>query len=177
MNIRHTIKPSGPGNNVFLKQNVEVKDNEITLRVHNDNHLIELGKENWSCAEVSWPAKEGIYELELECPCLPKGIVCGVFLYQDDNNEIDIEFSRWNKIFNKNCQFVRQGDKPIRFWNFKRNNKIKIKYTKNTVILNLNGYEWTYTHNSKFERFIINLWIYGNPAEVQVKIKNFTYKK
>mgnify|MGYP001562299283 CR=1 FL=1 len=173
MNIRHTIKPSGPGNNIFLKQNVEV-NNEITLRTRHDSLISTLG---WSCSEVSWPAKEGVYELELECPVfLPKGVVCGVFLYQDDNNEIDIEFGRWNKFFNKNCQFVKQGEKPIRFWNFKRNNKIIIYYKKDYVTLCLNNKIYGFNHNSKFTDFIINLWIYGEPAEVQVKIKNFKFK-
>lgn len=176
MEIRHTIKPSGPGNNIFLKQNVEIKDNEIILKIINWN-LLYPNKDSFTCAEVNWPAKEGIYELELECPCLPKGIICGVFLYQDDENEIDIEFGRWNKFFNKNCQFMKQTTEPIRFWNFKRNNKITVEYRKDYVVLWLNEKRWLYPHNSKFDRFIINLWIYGEPAEAQVKIKNFSYTK
>ena len=175
MIIRHTPTPSGPGNNVFLKENVIVNGDEITLKVRHDSPFLDVG---WSCSEISWEAKEGVYELDLECPILlPKGIVCDVFLYQDDENEVDIEFGRWNKWFNANCQFVKQGESPIRFWNFKRNNNIFIKYEKNMVYMQLNGKFIAYPHNSKFERFIINLWISGQPAEAQIKIKNFKFTK
>jgi len=167
MIIRHTPKPAGPGNNLFLKENVEVQGNEIILKTKCNFF--------WSCAEVSWPAKEGIYEMDLEVPFLPKGITCGIFLYQDDTREIDIEFGRWNKILNQNCQFVKQQTTPIRFWNFSKNNKIKIEYKKDFVKLNLNGRTKIYDHNFKFTSFIVNLWIYGEPTESQIKIKNFKY--
>jgi len=176
MEIRNTLKPAGPGNNIFLKSNVEIKDNEIIMRVSHDSPFSNSG---WSCSEISWPAKEGVYKLDLECPIfLPKGIICGVFFYEDDEHEVDIEFGRWNLWFMLNCQFANQKPLEVRkFWNFKRNNKIRATYTKNNITLELNGRKYSRDIQIKNASFIINLWIYGQPAEAQVKIKNFRHTK
>lgn len=178
MNIRHTIKPSGPGDNIFLKENVKT-NGEIILEVKKENPFMTLAKNDWTCSEVSWPAKYGIYQFELEVPVfLPRGLVCGVFLYQDDKHEVDIEFSRWNKFFNKNCQFVNQEPfESKRFWNFTRNNKIIVVYKKDNIGLSINGITHVFYKEIKNAQFMINLWIYGEPAEAKVKVKNFKFTK
>lgn len=168
--VRDTLRPSGPGNNIFSKDNVINKEGEITLKVDN------LSRIGWSCAEIHYPAKQGIYEMDIEVPCLPKGIVCGIFLYKDDQNEIDIEFGRWGKVFSKNCQFVRQHPFEInRFWNFKRNNHLVVEYKDKEVTMCVNNHSKTYKYEQSFPELIINLWIYGKPAKAEVKIKNLIY--
>src|SRR5712692_8564296 len=82
-----------PGPNYYSTQNVWVD----TL-----NHLhlsICRQAEKWSCASVTLqsPIGYGLYEFFIisQFDLLEPNAIVGLFLYQDDNHELDIELSRW----------------------------------------------------------------------------------
>ena len=170
LKIRDTKgKREGPNDNVFGFYNVEDNGSE--------GIILELDNE---CAEV-YIDKElgyGEYECDVELPILlPKEVIFGFFLYKDDNNECDIEFSRWNKIFNKNCQVIIQGNKPIKFWNLKKKNHLKILWAKSYIKFSINkqNFEFETDKNNDFGILHINLWKICPTSKCNVKIKNLKF--
>lgn len=168
--IRDTKKRVGPGNNFFKKKNVKL-GKEIIMKTDKING-------EWTCAEIILSRLGyGTYSCDLEKPMfLPKGIVFGFFLYKNDENEADIEFTRWNKFFSRNAQFVIQGQWKGRFWNFRRKNKLEIEWCLEWVKFTLNGKTQKIWGNYDLGSLHINLWIYGKPARSQIKIRNLKWK-
>lgn len=97
-----------PGHNYFSDShdNVWVDSKQrLHLRItHKD------GK--WNCAEVimmkSYSYDDYTFHVDSRIDNLDKNVVGGLFTYQNDSSEIDIEFSKWSLDSNNNSQFVTQ---------------------------------------------------------------------
>lgn len=167
-------KREGPGNNIFSRRNVKIEGPEGKEEI-----IIKATKNSCSEIFISEELGFGVYSCDVDIPCLPKGMVLGFFLYKDDENEADIEFSRWNKFFSRNCQFVVQPDVLCRFWNLKRSNQLKIRWEKDHVEFSVNNKKWIHYGSKKkdFGKLHINLWAYGELSECQAKIRNIHYEK
>ena len=167
--IRNTVKPEGPGPNIFSSDNVKIDDDEAILSINESSSEIYL--EN---------VKYGKYKFTLEAPIfLPVGVILGIFLYEDDEHEYDIEFGRWNKFFNKNMQFVKQPVSkfpPRRYWNLCNLCKIEIDYQKDYIRFTVNGIIEEFDNNLTKPSLHINLWKYGVRGYASVKIKDFIYE-
>lgn len=103
----------GPGPNYFSdsKENVWVDE---AGRLH--LKIIQAGGE-WYCAGVSLRRSLGygqyVFYLNNDVSLLDRNVVGGLFAYKNDEEEIDIEFSKWSDEENQNAQFVVQpGYKP-----------------------------------------------------------------
>ena len=151
--IRDGPNPSAPGNNNWSKDNVIVSDKGIKLK-----------RENNTSAEIEFKFEGyGKYGFSCEVPNLPSNVVLGIFLYADDQHEIDIEFSKWGSWFMPNCQFVIQPNEyklfRERFYNFKTKNEGYIIWQPNYIEFCLNNRKTLVnrkvTGNMKF---ILNLW-------------------
>lgn len=85
----------GPGPNHFSDSAESVwvdEDAKLHLKIRQIDGL-------WHCAEVWTMAPAGwgnyLFWLESRVDLYDPNVVAGLFLYQDDDHEIDIEFSRW----------------------------------------------------------------------------------
>lgn len=121
----------GPGPNYFSssKDNVWV-DNQGRL------HLKIVQRDGkWYCSKVVlWKAygyHKYVFYVDSRVDQLDKNVVAGLFGYENDTQEIDIEVSRWGNENNDNCQFAvqpstNQGNK-IRF-NLALNNDYSVHF-------------------------------------------------
>ena len=98
----------GPGPNYFSssEDNVWV-DNQGRL------HLKIVQRDGkWYCSKVAlWNAygyHKYVFYLDSRVDQLDKNVVAGLFAYLSDEQEIDIEVSKWGKANNDNCQFAVQ---------------------------------------------------------------------
>lgn len=98
----------GPGPNYFSdsKENVWLDDEgRLHLRITKKD-------DRWYCAKVTLTQSYGygtyVFHLSSKVDRFDKNVVGGLFTYENDTAEIDIEFSKWNKPENKNSQFVIQ---------------------------------------------------------------------
>lgn len=98
----------GPGPNYFSssEDNVWV-DNQGRL------HLKIVQRDGkWYCSKVAlWNAygyHKYVFYLDSRVDQLDKNVVAGLFAYLSDEQEIDIEVSKWGKADNDNCQFAVQ---------------------------------------------------------------------
>lgn len=161
--IRNTKRRSGPGNNLFLKENVQTTKDGFILSI-----------KDGSCSEVVFDKRGyGIYECEITKPFfLPKGIIFGFFLYKNDQNEVDIELGRWNRFFNFNSQFVIQKPfKLIRLFSLRRKHKLSINWHRDYIEFKLNNKTKRMQYkNEDIGKLHINLWAYGKPKDCSVKV-------
>jgi hypothetical protein len=116
-----TVKDSqggrvGPGPNYFssAQQSVWVdKDGQLHLRLRKQKSVLAT---TWACAEVFVKQATGYGSYTCvtssNVDALDANIVLGLFSYQDDEKEIDIEWARWGEPHNDNCQFVVQPGTP-----------------------------------------------------------------
>lgn len=74
--------------------------------------LIRYVHGTWKCAEVTSMDSfgYGTYRFQVTVPAagLPDNAVAGFFVYEDDQNEIDIELSRWGNMNGANLQYAVQ---------------------------------------------------------------------
>ena len=171
----------GPGPNYFSgsEENVWV-DNQGRLHLK----IVERNGE-WHCSKVAlWNAhgyQKYVFYVDSRVDQLDKNVVAGLFAYESDEQEIDIEISQWGKANNDNCQFAvqpsgRQGNK-VRF-NMNRENcsvysfdwkKDRIDFAASQRNCSAPFEEelvkaWTYTGKdiptSSDLRIKINLWLF-----------------
>lgn len=175
----------GPGPNLFSdsEDNVWV-DNEGKLHLK----IVERGG-NWYCSGITLRHSQGykkyVFYLSSRVDLLDENVVAGLFTYKNDEEEIDIEFSRWSNTNDKNSQYAIQpsyitGNKTrfdmslnsnlsTHFFDW-QSDKIEFgSYKGHTLdpeeskIINT----WTYTGDNipplNDERLKINLWLFrGN---------------
>ena len=175
----------GPGPNFF-------SDSEENVWVDNDGklHLKVVQRDGiWYCAGITLRQTQGhkkyVFYLSSSVDQLDENVVAGLFTYKNDEEEIDIEFSRWSDTENQNSQFAIQpsyvaGNKTRYDMNLDSNlsthffdwqaDKIDFgSYEGHTLepetsaIINT----WTYTGEDipplNDERLKINLWLFrGN---------------
>ncbi|OBX26049.1 hypothetical protein LX77_00252 [Gelidibacter algens] len=191
-------KKQGPGPNLFSDSadNVWVDDKgRLHLKIVQRNGY-------WYCAGVTLKHSQGhkkyVFYLASRIDELDENVVGGLFTYKNDNEEIDIEFSRWSNTTNQNSQFAIQpaaklGNKyrydmdlnstlSTHFFDWKVNEIEFGSYEghtlnpENDAIIN----SWTYTGSDipplNDERLKINLWLFrgqsptnSQPAEMIIE--------
>ena len=98
----------GPGPNLFSdsKENVWVDDQG---RLH--LKIVEKGG-NWFCSGITLRKNYGhnkyVFYVSSRVDQLDPNVVAGLFTYKNDEEEIDIEFSRWSDPDNEDSQFAVQ---------------------------------------------------------------------
>ncbi|WP_114791079.1 hypothetical protein U0035_21810 [Niabella yanshanensis] len=105
-------KAAGPGPNFF-------SDSEDNVWLDNNGRLhlrITMRNGQWYCAGIkllkSYTYGRYLFELDSRVDTLDKNVVNGLFIYENDDQEVDIEFSKWSVDQNMDAQFVVQpGDK------------------------------------------------------------------
>ncbi len=177
----------GPGPNYFSssEENVWV-DEQGRL------HLKVVQRQGiWYCSGVdlrrSYGHNKYVFYVSSDVNNLDENVVAGLFTYMNDEEEIDIEFTRWADPDNENAQFAVQpsylaGNK-VRFDITPRENHLTTHFFdwKPTSIDFRSSYghslepkaediihSWTYTGENippdSNERLKINLWLFrGNP--------------
>jgi len=190
----------GPGPNYF-------SDSESNVWVDSDGclHLkITYRNGHWYCSKVTLQKSYGynkyVFYVASRVDQLDKNVVGGLFTYRNDEEEIDIEFSKWGLDENKDAQFAVQptthtGNKERFYLNLEDNNSTCLfNWQKNKIeFAAFYGHqldspankfidEWSYTGSDippdKDERVKINLWLFrGNPPsdnkEAEMVIKGF----
>lgn len=101
-------KKEGPGPNLF-------SDSEENVWIDNEGRLhLKIVQRNgqWYCAGVTLKHSQGhkkyVFYLSSRVDQLDENVVGGLFTYKNDDEEIDIEFSRWSMTTNQNSQFALQ---------------------------------------------------------------------
>lgn len=175
-------KKQGPGPNYFSdsKENVWV-DEQGRL------HLKIVKKEGvWYCSEVtlrhSYGYNKYIFYVASRVDELNENVVGGLFTYKNDEEEIDIEFSKWSDPENEDSQFAVQpsylsGNKKrfdlnlntefsTHFFNWKKDTIEFASYKGHTLNPKSEDLikKWTYTGNNvppdRDEKLKINLWLF-----------------
>jgi len=178
----------GPGPNNFSQDNAWVdSEGNLHLKVCKVAGI-------WNCAEVylESPLGYGEYSFEVKkSRFMDKNITLGLFTYEDDTHEIDIEFGRWSNWFNCNGQFAIQPVKKgniNRFLSLSKDLKASFNWQKDKIefvssVCPFNP-SWCYKGSNipvsnKKERVHINLWIYGKnkpKGTDEIVITKFTFK-
>ena len=191
----------GPGPNVFSDsdESVWVDDNgRLHLKIRKIDDV-------WHCAEVTLKKSLGYgtytFHVNSDLTTLDKNVVAGFFTYLNDQEEIDIEFSKWSEENNNNAQFVVQPyekEGNIERFQLGENlgttahsftwHKKQILY-QSVAIENSNSqtiHSWTYTGKdipkNKKEKLKINLWLFkgqepSNLQEQEIVIDSVSYMK
>lgn len=172
----------GPGPNYFSssEENVWV-DNKGRLHLK----IVERNGE-WHCSKVTlWNAHgyhKYVFYVDSSVDKLDKNVVAGLFAYESDEQEIDIEVSRWGKENNDNCQFAIQpsanvGNKvrfnlPLNndcythFFNWQKDSIEFGSYLRESLTPSEEDVvkTWVYTGKdiptSSYLRIKINLWLF-----------------
>ena len=147
----------GPGSNNWNESNVHV-DREGNLHLR-----INKFAEKWSCAEVFSEdnAQYGEYDFYVSSnvELLDKNIVLGIFIYENDKKEIDIEFH------DKETLYTVQPDKPHRF---KMN--LQGNYSTHSILFNADLIGFSSYHGHGFRSdLLIDKW--NSPTEFLVNPK------
>ncbi len=190
-----------PGLNYFScsEENVWVdEEGNLHLKITEKNG-------RWYCSSVRLKESFGfgkyVFHVSSRVDKLDRNVVGGLFAYLNDSNEVDIEFSRWGKIFAKNSQFAVQpyhnSGNIYRYRNKLRDESSThiIDWRKDHIdFASYRGYhatrppekmvisEWRYTGinipGEGGERIMINLWLFqGKPPsgrkEAEIVVKSF----
>ena len=202
------VRPSGesrkgPGNNYWSNSTENVwkdADGQLHLKITYRN-------EKWYCSEIYSQETFGYgsyyFFASSRVDGLDKNVVVGLFTYLDDNNEIDIEFSKWGEDNADNSQYVVQpyyhAGNTHRF-NMQLNGDYSthcINWHQNYInFFSLHGHyytppdsghiidEWEYTGGdipaTSTEKVHLNLWLVGgNPPSdgqsAEMIIKKFEF--
>ena len=179
-------RKGGPGPNYFsdAEENVWVDgEGRLHLRItHRDGR--------WNCARVEMARSFGydryLFYVSTRPDSLDRQVVWGLYTYRTDEEEIDIEFSRWGVDNNHEAQYVIQPSKPGNRVRFRMN--LEGSYTthmidwkrKRVEFASYHGHRpapandteviarWSYTGGDippdMDERLKINLWLFrGTP--------------
>ena len=97
--------PTGSSNNLYSSRCVVYNSGGLKLQIEQTNN-------NVYCAEIESQLAFGYgtyyFYLNSRIDYLAPNLVFGLSIYKDDNNEIDIEFSKWNNENTHNTQYVLQ---------------------------------------------------------------------
>ncbi|MHB9039908.1 MAG: T9SS type A sorting domain-containing protein [Melioribacteraceae bacterium] len=157
----------------------------------------------WYCAEIfsqqSLGYGEYTFQVSTNVENLDKNIVLGLFTYENDSKEIDLEFTRWSNASNPVGWYVVQPSSPSSSKNFALNltgSYSTHKFNWSLSEINFQSYhghsvdylinQWSYKGANNplagNEKVILNLWLNNgeapsNQQEAEVIIKSFTFKK
>ncbi len=104
-NIKESNTPMGPRDNYFSKDCISVKPDELKLQIKKINGIVYCGE---VVSEKSFGYGTYYFYLSSRIDLISPDLVLALFTYKDDNNEIDIEFSKWENPTNQNSQYVLQ---------------------------------------------------------------------
>jgi hypothetical protein len=199
-NVRNGTGGPGPNNWLATTSNIWV-DAQGNLHLK----ILKIGNE-WYCSELSLQQSLGYGEYTFQLSSNPenfdKNVVVGLFTYESDTREIDLEFSRWGFESNPVGWYVVQPSTPDSRSNFLLNltgdySTHKFHWGPTEIIFqSIHGHY----QNLPNEDYLINQWIYqgsqippfgnerlhlnfwlnqgtppSNQQEVEVVIKSFTY--
>lgn len=183
---------SGPGPN-----NWSNSSDSVWVDSNGNLHLkIRKVGNTWHCAEIVAQKSFGYGEYRFyvanNVQNYDPNIVAALFTYENDDREIDIEFTKWGKSYNNDGWFTVQpepynkSNQKCFMLNLSGNHSThKFIWAPNNIFFqSYHGHyptvpsleylinEWTYTgkHNPKVgkERLILNLWLFeGKPPENQ----------
>jgi hypothetical protein len=194
----------GPGPNNWLANSSSVwVDGENNLHLKTQ----KIGTK-WYCVEITstqpFDYGEFTFQLSTNVEKFDKNVVLGLFTYENDTDEIDIEFSRWGNISNQIGGYVVQPTSAISHKNFPLNltdNYSTHKFQWSPSEIYFQSYygnfqnlpdqqhlitDWTYTGSqiprAGKELLNLNLWFYkglvpSDLKETEVIIKSFTFRK
>ncbi len=186
--VRNTNGAPGPNNWSDKTENVWVDSiGCLHLKIRKENNI-------WYCSEI-YSQKlcsygEYTFFTASNFDNYDRNIVAGFFVYQDDNNEIDIEFSKFGNINNYRGWYVNQSSTEESTHGFDLNlngNYSTHKFIWNADSIFFQSYhghyptlpssnflieEWNYTGNNipipDNERIYINFWLFqGNAPDDQ----------
>jgi len=187
-NIKSSTRRMGPGNNYFSSSTENVW-------LDNSGHLnLKISKQNekWNCAEVISKQHFGYgyyeYFISARLDKLDKNSVLGLFTYDKKRkphfNEIDIEFSKWNKTEGTDAQYVVHHNEDF-FKSFQFFNKKNLKKSTHVLLRTADSiyfasYEGHY-RNALYTQKPYQSWTYKNdlipmPANEKVHINLWLYK-
>ena len=164
-----------PGPNYFSN-----KEENVWVDSRGRLHLkVTSGNDRWECAEVilTGAVSHGEYTFRVSSNIngFDKNIVAGLFLYRDDQNEADIEFSRWGDKENMSGQFtVQPSDREGNLFRFAADRAGR----RSTHILNwhrdfIHFISYRGHSSSPGERLMLSEWEYHGddiPTETRVKV-------
>ncbi len=185
----------GPGPNDWLadETGVFVEDDKLHLTVQEVDG-------DWYSSEVYLPKSLGYgtyrFETEGRVDAIDPNLVLGLFLYQDETHELDIEYSRWGYEDGKNASFAvqpytKKGNHSQFSTNLKNASTInEIKWEKNKITFKISQgkkvvKEWVYKGKNNFkpgkERVHMNFWMMDGLApqdreNAEIVVKNFSFK-
>lgn len=174
----------GPGPNWWTDANSDVytdANGAVHLPIVNKNGT-------WYSSEIYLPNSLGYgtyrFETASRVDSIDPNMVLGLFLYQDDTHELDIEYSRWGwaagpnlgytvqpyTIKGNNVQYnVTLQDSPVIDEINWQADRIIFQTSQNGVVLK----EWTYTGANNFvpggERVHLNFWLMSGLAPMDGK--------
>lgn len=179
-------KMQGPGPNLF-------SDSEENVWVDSAGRLhLKIVQKNgyWYCAGVTLKQSQGhkkyVFYMASRVDELDENVVGGLFTYKNDDEEIDIEFSKWSQSENQDSQFAIQpadksgnkerydlnlkSDLSTHFFNWQANSIEFGSYQGHTLepILEDVIHTWTYTGTDippvSDEKLKLNLWLFRGNA-------------
>ncbi|WP_209405032.1 family 16 glycosylhydrolase [Pseudozobellia sp. WGM2] len=177
----------GPGPNIFSdsEQNVWVDDQgRLHLKITNQNGV-------WHCAGLALHRSYGfnryVVYISSRVDQLDDNVVAGVFIYNNDQEEIDIEFSRWAVKENRNAQFAvqpsarstnkyrfdlnLQNDLSTHFIDWKPESIKFGSFAGHTTDVAALNHSWIYEGDDippdNEERLKINLWLFRGKPPLQ----------
>lgn len=169
---------SDSGNNVWI-------DNKGNLHLK----IINVGG-IWYCAEINTDKSVGYGTYSINVVSNPANlddnVIGGLFYYLNDQNELDIEFSRWGVSGTPNTQYTIWGPdgsvESLRFETSAQNTTHKLTYLNNEIMFESLGISsWKYGEYSPETggHFDINLWLLnGQPPsdgkEQELILSNFS---
>ncbi len=106
-------KTAGPGPNLFSDS-----DKNVWLDTEGRLHLkIRQEGGQWYCAGITAKKSMGygkyVFYIGSDINQLDRNVVAGLFTYLNDEEEIDIEFSKWSVAENQNAQFASQPSEIV----------------------------------------------------------------
>lgn len=182
----------GPGPNTFSTANafVNATTGDLTLLLRQN-----AVSGQWECAEVALLTSlgYGTYSWALRADStvgFDKAAVLGLFTYESDDREIDIEFSAWDNLFsNVNADFAVQPATVKRFFAGPESSDLLFaNYTwapGRVDFMCCNGVAWSHTGADVpppgGERVHMNVWLFKGapPASgwggASVRLQNFSF--
>lgn len=194
-NVRSGIANPGPNNWSADVRNVWVDTyGDLHLKIRNYNNI-------WYCSEIvaqqSLGYGEYTFQVSTNVETLDKNVVLGLFTYETDTREIDVEFARWGVSTNPAAQFVVQPSSASTKVSFPLNLTDNFSTHKfnwdptgivfqsyyglsTTSLIKQWIYQGSYNPPAGNERVHLNLWLYqgkapSNLLDAEVVIKSFTY--
>lgn len=176
----------GPGPNLF-------SDSEDNVWVDDDGRLhLKIVRKggNWYCSGIILRQSQGykkyVFYVASRVDKLDENVVGGLFTYKNDDEEIDIEFSKWSQSENQDSQFAIQpsfkagnktrydlnlkSDLSTHFFNWQAGSIEFGSYYGHTLEPNAEDVisTWTYTGSDippeNNERLKLNLWLFRGNA-------------